>query len=236
MDRSLWAPLVFGLLGIGILGALGVWQVQRLAYKESYLAEMEARMAGAPQPLPLVADPQRDRFARVLLSGRLQAKEAHVLGSLRGVGPIYRVITPFELEGNRRILVDLGWIPVRNKESSRSFAGSTTVGGHLHWPDERTTATPPNDMAANIWYARDVEALAAALETEAILLVANRVVPALGSVTPLPLDTRTIPNNHLSYAATWFGLAIVWAMMTLYYLRRTHHQRRRGPSPERGRP
>jgi surfeit locus 1 family protein len=75
-------------------------------------------------------------------------------------------------------------------------------------------------MTENIWFARDVPAMAAALGTDPVLVV-QRERTELGSpISPLPVDTSAIPNDHLQYAITWFSLAAVWSAMTFFFLRR----------------
>ncbi|WP_457773652.1 SURF1 family protein [Phycobium rhodophyticola] len=95
-----------------------------------------------------------------------------------------------------------------------------TITGNLHWPDETDGYTPEKDLAANIWYARDVPALAQHLGTEPVLLIARETAPKDTSVAPLPVDTSSIPNRHLEYVLTWYGLALTWVVMTTYFLRR----------------
>jgi surfeit locus 1 family protein len=62
--------------------------------------------------------------------------------------------------------------------------------------------------------------MAQQLGTEPVLIVARSITPADASVVPWPVDAATIPNDHLQYAVTWFGLALVWAGMTLLFIRR----------------
>jgi surfeit locus 1 family protein len=90
------------------------------------------------------------------------------------------------------------------------------VVGTLHWPDETDSFTPPPDAARDIWFARDVPAMAAKLQTEPVLIVTREATG--DGITPLPVGTQGIPNNHLNYAVTWFSLAAVWAGMTLLLL------------------
>ena len=59
------------------------------------------------------------------------------------------------------------------------------------------------------------------LDTEPVLIVAKWVSQNAPPATPLPLTTDGVPNNHFAYAIQWFGLAIVWAGMTLFLLWRT---------------
>ena len=86
--------------------------------------------------------------------------------------------------------------------------------GNLHWPDERGPSTPAPNLAENIWFARDVPAMAQALGTEPVLVVAAEVRGDAQGVTPMPVGIEGIPNNHLSYAIQWFLIALAWAGMT----------------------
>ncbi|MFQ6549142.1 SURF1 family protein [Aestuariibius sp. 2305UL40-4] len=210
------APLIVGIVGCAILVALGVWQVQRLAWKQGILAEIDARMAADPVPVPAAPDPDVDRYLPVAEQGEMTGDELHVLVSGVADGAGYRVIAVFEEDG-RRLLVDRGFVPLDAKDAARR-TGEMIVTGTLVWPDEVDRWTPEPDLEDNIWFARDVPAMAAALGAEPVLIAArSRTDPG---VTPLPVDTSTIPNNHLNYAITWFSLAVVWLAMTGYWMAR----------------
>ncbi|WP_370230439.1 SURF1 family protein [Cognatishimia sp.] len=217
--QRLILPLGFGIIGIVILVSLGNWQMRRLAWKEDILAQIDARIAAETVPLPEVLDPEADRFLAVQVDGQMTTDELHVYASTKTTGAIYRVIAAFETTDGRRILVDRGWIKPEFKDSPRA-ASDVVIEGNLHWPEERDSYTPENDLAGNIWFARDVEAMAAALNTAPILVVARETSQTNPAVTPLPVTSTGIPNDHLNYAVTWYGLALVWLAMTLYYLRR----------------
>ncbi|SDD31366.1 SURF1 family protein [Ruegeria marina] len=207
--------LIFGVSGLAILLSLGTWQVRRLAWKEALLAEIDSRIAGAPAQLPQHPDPERDKYLPVAVSGSFGPQELHVLVSVKMVGPGYRVIAPFVTDTGNRIMIDRGFITTEAKQTRRD-PGPMEIAGNLHWPDEIDGYTPEPDLKSNIWFARDVPAMAAALGTDPVLLVArDRTDPG---VTPLPVDTAGIPNDHLQYAITWFGLALVWAAMTTLFL------------------
>jgi surfeit locus 1 family protein len=218
MGRLLFLIIV-GLAGAGILIGLGIWQVQRLAWKEGVLAQIETRIASDPVALPLTPDPEADRYMPVRLTGTIAPAELHVLVSIKRVGPGYRVISPFTTEGGRRLLLDRGFIPDAAKGAARA-GGTATVTGNLHWPRETDGFTPAPDIAGNIWFARDVPAMAAALGTEEILVVASALAPPDPDVRPMPVDTAGIPNDHLEYAITWFSLAAIWIGMSLYFVLR----------------
>ena len=215
--RRILFLLIFGLAGLGVLLSLGIWQVQRLAWKQDVLAEIEDRISAAPVSLPLQVSADQDKYLPVTVSGVMEPAEVHVLVSLKQVGAGYRIIQPFNT-GGRTILIDRGFIPTTAKLAGRRN-GQMEITGNLHWPDEIDSYTPEPDIDANIWFARDVPDLAAALGAEPVLLIARSQTDP--NVTPLPVDTAGIPNDHLQYAITWFGLALVWAAMTGYFLWRS---------------
>ncbi|QBF32936.1 SURF1 family protein [Thalassococcus sp. S3] len=210
--------LIFGLSGAAILIGLGVWQVQRLAWKEGVLAEIDSRIAADPVGLPATFEPDADRYLPVAVTGEMLGQELHVLVSVKRVGAGYRVIAPFETETGRRVMVDRGFVPTDAKNTARML-GAMDVTGNLHWPREIDSYTPEPDVAGNTWFARDVPAMADALGTEPVLIVAKSQTDP--SVTPLPVDTSGIPNDHLEYAITWFSLALIWVAMTAYFLWRS---------------
>ena len=86
--------------------------------------------------------------------------------------------------------------------------------------------TPEPDFEGGLIFARDVPAMANALGTEPVLVIARTLSGTDRSVTPLPVTSEGIPNNHLGYAIQWFGLAIVWAGMTAFFLWRMRRNNR----------
>lgn len=219
--RKYVIPLVFGVVGCAILASLGVWQLQRLAWKNDILAEMDALLLGEPWSLAEATEPELTRFAPVRVTGQTTGEEIHVLTSIAGQGVGYRLISAFELDQGGRMLLDEGFIPQVDKNAPRPPA-SLTVLGNVHLPDEVDGFTPDPDLDANIWYARDTAAMGAHLNANtSALIIARQIESGPVRAKPLPPDTSAVANNHLGYAVQWFGLAIVWAGMTLFLLWRT---------------
>lgn len=216
--RSVLPPILIGVIGAAILVWLGTWQVQRLAWKEGVLAEIDARISGAPIDLPTIPDPDTQRYAPVALTGQVGSEELYVLTSKKNVGAGYLVISPFTTEDNRRVMIDRGFIRSEARDVARP-APLTTLRGNLNWPDDRSSSTPENDVAGNIWFARDVAEMAAVLETDPLLIIVAQSQEDLGT-TPLPVDTSAIKNDHLEYAITWFSLAAIWLGMTGFWITR----------------
>lgn len=211
MFRRMILPLLFGLLGAAFLTGLGVWQMQRLAWKEAIIADIDARIQAAPVALPETPDPERDRYLPVRVTGRFLGPEVEVLASRKEIGAGTRIIAAYETTEGRRIMVDRGFVPDAQRGLPRDAPGDR-ITGNLHWPDEVDSFTPAPDAATGLWFARDVAGLAAQLETEPTLIVAAR--PTGDGIDPLPVDSSAIPNDHLTYAVTWFSLALVWLGMT----------------------
>jgi len=204
-------------LGLAALLALGVWQLQRLAWKQDILATIETRIAAPPVPLPDHPAPETDRYRSVATAGEIAPQELHVFWVTEAQGAGYRVISPFETASGRRILLDRGFIRDADKHSARP-GGPVEITGNLLWPDEGDWTTPPPEEDTNILYARDIAYMAERLDTEPLLVVLR---DGAETPRPLPVSTTGIPNNHLQYAITWFSLALIWAAMTAAFLLRT---------------
>lgn len=217
MKRGIIAVVVFGVVGTSILTGLGIWQLQRLAWKQDLIARLDARLSAEPVPVPAAPDPGRDSFLRVRAEGLAGGAEVHLLTSQKPFGPGFRVIAPLVMDDGRRILVDLGYVPEVDKNATRPAAAGVVVGA-LYWPDETDSFTPAPDRKANIWFARDLPAMAEALGTEPVLIVAES--HPLGR-WPMALRLGVnLPNDHLQYALTWFSLALIWMVMSVILARR----------------
>jgi len=226
MGRQIAAALLL-FAGLALFVSLGIWQLQRLAWKEAILAEIDAKIAAAPGPLPANPDPEVDEYRPVIVAGDMGAESLDVLVSSQDYGPGFRLIAPFVTEAGRRILIDRGFVPSERRDIPVS-AGAMRIEGNLHWPDERDAFTPEDDPEGNWWYARDVAKMAATLGTEPVLVVARSATDP--AIRPLPVTSEGIRNKHFEYAMTWFLLAATWVVMTGYALWRIRRRNRRAPA------
>jgi surfeit locus 1 family protein len=216
--RYLFAAIA-GFGGAAILAALGFWQLARAEWKDAILSEIEARITAEPVSVPAAPDPEADRYLPVRATGTTGERELHVLVSQKQLGAGFRIVTAFETEDGRRLLLDRGFVPDEAKDAPRP-PQTLEVTGNLHWPEERDGFTPGDDVAGNFWFARDVPVMAEALGTEPVLIVTRATEPPQEDIRPMPVGTEGIPDNHLGYAVQWFGLAIVWLGMTALLIRR----------------
>lgn len=220
-------PLCLGLIGCAILLSLGVWQIRRLGEKEAYLAAITARIGGAAGPIPDTASlttalsdkaaMTKLRYRPVAVSGTTTGDELLVLTGQPGTGGGYEIIAALVTDDGRRLLLDRGFVREGTEKAARPPVRLTGTG-NLDWPAETDRFTPVPDPTRNIWFARDVASMAAALKTEPAMIVARDLSGDIQGIAPEPVGTDGIPNNHLNYAITWFSLAAAWAGMTVYLL------------------
>ena len=215
MRRTLFL-IIIGAGGAAVLLWLGFWQIQRLNWKLGVINDINVRIAASPVDLPETPESSADAYLPVTVTGTLGAQYLRVLVSQKDVGAGYRIISALDT-GARRVLVDRGFVPVAQTDIPVQ-TGTLTVQGNLQWPQETDDFTPAPDIAGNIWFARDVTAMADALDADPVLVVARRLSVDDAPVSPLPVDTAAIPNDHLQYAITWFSLAAIWAAMTFAFL------------------
>ena len=211
-------------VAFALLAGLGVWQLQRLAWKQGLLAQIAALQDASAQPLDAVLDRlgegQDVSYTRVKVDcPGLAAAPYLELYSLRDGAAGVRLISACAA-GGRSVLVDRGFVadtisarpPVRLGDRT-----PLTVIGVLRPPDRPTFVTPPNQSATNRWYSRDVPAMAGALHAPApaplTLMAETSTNPEWKALVPVPLPPE-IPNRHLEYALTWFGLA--GALLAVY--------------------
>ena len=220
----LW-PSVLAALGLAILCSLGVWQLQRAEWKGNLLHRVGQAVEAAPVPLAQALRTPDPAYAHVRLEGRfLHGQERYVFTSRDRV-PGVLVFTPFvpegAAEGTPPILVNRGFVPepLRDPEARKEgqVPAPVTVTGILR-PGGAGGGlfTPDPQAAVRTAYAVDLEVLAAlgATPVRTDWFVEADESPVPGG-WPRGRDPATIvasiPNNHLSYAATWFGLALVLA-------------------------
>ena len=213
--------LLFGaaiLVAIAVFLALGVWQVERRAWKLDLIARVDARLAAAPVPAPGPADwpgltRDADEYKRVEASGRfLDDREVATLAvTARGSG--YWVVTPL-VTPDFTVLVNRGFVPQDRRDPATRREGQpegpVTVSGLLRLSEPGGGFLRRNDPADGRWYSRDVAAIAADRGLEGP--VAPYFIDADATANPggLPEGGLTVVrfrNAHLSYALTWFALA-----------------------------
>jgi surfeit locus 1 family protein len=216
---------VFAVVGVAILVGLGIWQLDRKVWKENLIATVTAQLARAPEDLPPrerwpQLAPDGNEYTRVKFPAEfLEGQEALVYTAGSAFrpdvqGPGYWVFSPARLAGGSIVLVDRGFVPAdRSDPASRAQGvphGIIDIVGVMRWPEAGGMFTPADDPKTNVWYLRDPQAIAAAKkwDTAAPFYIEQEApVPPGGLPKPGKLSV-SLPDNHLQYAITWFGLAL----------------------------
>jgi len=215
----LW-PLALALPALAILLALGTWQMERKVWKEDLIAKIEARIHQPPVPLAEALAQSDDslEYARVRVRGTfLHGAEQFLWEPDPRLGPGFHVVTPLRLGDGRFILVNRGYVTEALKAPSvrreGQVAGEVEVIGLLREAPVRGTFDPDRDSRTGVWHWRDLDGMAGAAlgpETGKVvrLFLDAEAVPANPGGWPRGGATRlTLPNRHLEYALTWYGLA-----------------------------
>jgi surfeit locus 1 family protein len=220
---------LLGLLAFAAFMALGVWQVQRRAWKLDLIEQVEARVhapaVAAPGPASWAAlTDAQDAYRHVRATGAFEAGDTLVQAVTdRGGG--FWVMTPLRTDRNFVVLVNRGFVPANRRDpadrADAKASGETTVTGLLRMPEPTGAFLRRNDPLADRWYSRDVAAIA---QARGLGEVAPYFIDADADLSRggLPIGGLTVvafPNNHLAYAITWFALALLVAGGSVHALR-----------------
>ncbi|HEX2841954.1 SURF1 family protein [Hyphomicrobium sp.] len=221
--RSLIPATLMTVLALPLLIGLGIWQVERLAWKEALIASISEGVGKEPAPLEHPAGAWKSLSGKeywpVSVTGHFRHQDERHLFATDGGDFGWHVYTPFETEGGNIVFVNRGFVPDALKSSSSRSAGQiegqVTVRGLLRKPGVRGWFEPDPDQTRNMWYWRDLTGMTASLGSEQDrarvlpLFIDAAAAPANPGAWPKGGVTRLdIPNRHLEYALTWFGLAV----------------------------
>lgn len=230
-----WFLLSATTLLVAVFIGLGLWQVQRLSWKEALIERISRHQATAPVAAPArAAWPQinraSDEYRRVQLRGSFDHGRETLVQASTVLGTGHWVLTPLRTEAGDWWLVNRGFVPPeqrsRASRAAQEPSGPVTVTGLLRMPEPGGSTLQTNAPAEGRWYSRDVAAIASARG-----LPAAEVAPSFIDAVPGPdageddwpragLTVIQFSNNHLSYALTWFALAALLAVAVLVLWRK----------------
>lgn len=239
--RPVWGVLLAAVIGCLILGGLGTWQLKRLAWKQGLIERISERVHAPPVDLAAAMHQWQEtgevEYVHVKVLGRFEGRDSFYF-TVGGAGPGYNVYTPLRTGAGPVILVNRGFIPdamlpAGDGDVARP-AGDVEVSGLARAAEAPGLFTPgpPAPNRRGPWLSRDLTGMAARAgitgTAESVGLVPF-FLDADRSTTPLPgtpmggTTRLELPNRHLEYALTWYGLAVTLAVMAALFIR----QRRR---------
>lgn len=229
-------PGIATLIVFLVLIGLGNWQLDRKAWKEGLIATLGQRLAAAPSELPPLQlwaglTAAADEFHRVRFAAQLLPHEEALVFTSGSPfrpdlsGPGYWVFAPARLAGGGLIVVDRGFVPEGRQDKATRTAGEvdavTDMVGVMRWPEQPGWFVPQADPGHNLWFVRDPKAIAQAKnwgEVAPFFIELESPQPPGGLPLPGPLRVN-LPDDHLQYAMTWFGLAAVLVISFAFWLR-----------------
>lgn len=232
--RPGWGTISAIAIALVVLLSLGTWQVERLQWKQALVADIAARSTAAPALLADVEACDKSGsdidYVRTTASGRFDHTHEQYFFATNDGKVGYHIYTPLILADGRAIFVNRGFVPEALKDSAKrpggQVAGEVTVNGLAR---ARLTAkpswlVPDNEAYKQLYFWKDLDEMAA-----------QAAIPA-GKLVPFFLDADAapnpggwpkggvtqidLPNNHLSYAVTWYGLAAVLVVVSVLAFRR----------------
>lgn len=214
-----------------VLIALGIWQVERLAWKTDLLATIDARIESPAVPLPAsIDDPESWNYRRVIVSGLMDPER-----SLRLVSRVHdgqagdQLVMPLERTDveavGQVVMVNRGWVP--SGWQPAAAPRDETVTGLLYAPAAPGPFQPANEPSTNTWFSVDLAEMAATIGAASVFPMMLYEDAGPGDVLPIGGQLRvTLANDHLNYAITWFSLALVLLVIyVLFHLRRSEDEK-----------
>ena len=220
--KLVW-PTLATLAALCVLFGLGTWQLERKRWKEDLLTKIADRVATEPRPVARAAELIRSggdvEYMHVSAAGRFHHDKERYLYFPAPSGLAWHVYTPLEVAPARIIWVNRGLVPDASKAPATRAAGQvqgqTGVRGVIRVPQGKSLFTPQNDIAGNLWYWPDIPALTASAfppgsaVTALPFTIEADAQPAPPGGLPKGGVTRiSLPNRHLEYAVTWYGIAL----------------------------
>jgi surfeit locus 1 family protein len=251
--RGLLVPILFVLPGLAVLIGLGAWQLERKAWKEQLIATLTQRLAQAPADLPppeawASLEPISHEFRRVafpaefVLSEQPENREARVYTSGTALrddikSPGYFAFAPARLIGGSVVVINRGYVadarPTAQTKPIAEITGVADLVGVMRWPEPPGWFVSLHNTSQDLWFARDHVSMAAVKGWGAVApfyIELQSPEPLGGVPKPAGRIKVNLPNNHMQYALTWFGLAAallaVFAAWVLARRRESRAERR----------
>ncbi|CUI89312.1 SURF1 family protein [Achromobacter kerstersii] len=234
--RSKTTLVILGVVAVALfagLCALGTWQVHRLAWKRDLIAQVNQRAHAPTTPAPGKRDWRalsfnNAEYRHVSATGKYLYDQQTLVQAATELGSGYWVMTPMQLPEGGTVLVNRGFVLPEWRKSQVNTAqppAEGSVTGLLRMGEPGSGFLRNNDPASNLWYSRDLPAIATA---RGLTDVAPYFIDADAASSPSRdpardpvggLTVLTFPNNHLVYAITWYALALMIIVGVVIFVR-----------------
>lgn len=232
--RPGWGTVAAIVIALIILLSLGTWQVLRLQWKEALIAEINTRSTAAPMALADVEAREKSGadidYVGMSATGHFEYTHEQYFFATNDGEVGYHVYTPLILPDGRVLFVNRGFVPEALKDPAKRMAGQVagemTIKGlaRARLTEKPSWVVPDNEAYKQLYFWKDLDEMAAQAAVPT-----DKLVPFFldADATPNPggwprggVTQIDLPNNHLSYAVTWYGLAAVLVVVSALAFRR----------------
>lgn len=242
--RSTATLFVLGVVAAAVfagLCALGTWQVHRLAWKRALIEQVDQRAHAPATPVPAQADwpaltSDNAEYRRVTASGTYRFDRQTLVQAATELGSGYWVMTPLQLADGGTVLVNRGFVLPQWRKAQANIGqppAPAQVTGLLRMGEPGSGFLRNNDPASNLWYSRDLPAIAAArglTDVAPFFIDADAASSTGRDPAKEPVGGLTVlsfPNNHLVYAVTWYALALMVIIGVVIFVREEKRARKK---------
>lgn len=204
---------IFFIIFIFVVLSLGTWQVFRLDLKNNLIFNLENNLKKNFVSFNIDIDQE---YTKVLLKKKDLKSKIFLYHLNKGeIG--FKVIVPYEVNSSLIVLVDKGWVR-KDKINliKNTLLNDDVIEGYTKKITKNNLFTPNNNIKEDFSYSIDVDSLKKSLNKNIYPLLIIQTSKINKDIIPNEYEVR-IPNNHLQYAITWYGLAIVTIIFFLYY-------------------
>jgi len=198
---------------IFIVLSLGTWQVFRLNSKSQLISDLENNLKRNSIDFNVDIDKE---YTKVLLKKKNLKSKIFLYHLNKGeIG--FKVIVPYEVNSSLLVLVDKGWIRKDKINSIKnSLLNDDIIEGYTKKIREKKLFTPKNNIKEDFLYSVEIDNLKKSLNKNIYPLLIIQTSKTNKDIIPNDYEVR-LPNNHLQYAITWYGLALFTIIFFLYY-------------------
>lgn len=220
IPQSFFKPFFISLILILTTFLLGIWQLQRLSWKDSLINHFDELKTSLAIDLSLV---ERKEFVKIKSKGIINRNNKIFFPAKTYNGNVgLRLASEFISENGDIFLIDEGWF---NNSKLEYFKNNNdifeeNIVGYLRFPRESKLFTPKNDLDKNEWYTYDLDEISNFFSSSVnqILFIKKLSMNKENFLVP-STHNHQFRNNHLQYAITWFCMSLAFFIMFIFYLK-----------------
>ena len=208
---------IFFILFIFAVLLLGTWQVFRLNLKNNLIFTLENNL----KKNSIIFNEGIDKeYTKVLLKKKDLKSKIFLYHLNKGeIG--FKVIVPYQVNSSLVVLVDKGWIRKDKIDLIKNtLLNDDVIEGYTKKIREKNLFTPNNNIKEDFLYSVQTDSLKKSLNKNIYPLLIIQTSKTNKDIVPNDYAIR-LPNNHLQYAITWYGLALVTIIFFLYYRKKS---------------